>query len=454
MRLVKELVWDARYAIYLAFMSILSLLGLFLSPFFYVCFLLDYFRLPDGVLVLNAVILGGPNLVRSFVLGMIVIICFGFYSYAYFSNIVNQEQEVCHSPLQCVAKHILDSVTGDLSTVLGNDFGNFAFPALVLWEDTWEGWRTTFVFISLIFWVFLLQSIIQGQIIDAFAEMRARRTAALSDLEEKCFVSSIDRFTFNSYPGEWEKRRGGMYAWNYVHFTSYLFEKSSEEYTGLENAVCEAFKSSDISFFPIEQLVLRQRSQFADEEAMGPSMEEASLREEMKKLRGEMAEMRGRGALVNSVSSRLGLASVTPPAGLSAPSGQIAREPYDLASAVLGGPTGTPSSSDASRGRRWASSGGGEDGGDTRQAKSTQAQQGMAEWDEGPNELIGDGAIYVARGSPAAEVEPASDFSTGRLGRGTELSSLRMPLFGRASPWEEEEEEEDFEALPGTSGEA
>lgn len=178
-KFVKDLVWDARYACYHAFMSILSILGLIKSPFFYVCFLLDYFRLPDGILVLNAVILGGPNLVRSFILGLIVITCFGFYSYAYFSNVVNQEQEVCHSPLQCVAKHILDSLTGDLSTVLGDDFGNFAFPALVLWEDSWEGYRTTFVFISLIFWVFLLQSIIQGQIIDAFAEMRSRRSVSI-----------------------------------------------------------------------------------------------------------------------------------------------------------------------------------------------------------------------------------------------------------------------------------
>ncbi len=47
------------------------------------------------------------------------------------------------------------------------------------------------------------------------------------------------RFVFNNYPGEWEKRRGGKYAWNYLLFFTYLAEKDSEEFNGLENFVTE-----------------------------------------------------------------------------------------------------------------------------------------------------------------------------------------------------------------------
>lgn len=56
----------------------------------------------DGRLVMQAILLGGPNLLRSFVLGLIVIVCFGFYSYAYFSQSVNIEQQLCHSPFQVI----------------------------------------------------------------------------------------------------------------------------------------------------------------------------------------------------------------------------------------------------------------------------------------------------------------------------------------------------------------
>jgi hypothetical protein len=61
------------------------------------------------------------------------------------------------------------------------------------WADVWETWRSLFVFSSIIFWVFLLQGIIQGQIIDAFAEMRSMEEAAHADLEQRCFISSIER---------------------------------------------------------------------------------------------------------------------------------------------------------------------------------------------------------------------------------------------------------------------
>ena len=144
---------------------------------------------------MQAIIVGGPNLLRSFIIGVIVLIIFGFYSYAYFSSAVIASSDLCHSPFQCVSKHVLDSMTGDLTTVLGDSGGNlWAFPAVAPWSDLWEAWRTFFVFVSIIFWVFLLQGIIQGQIIDAFAEMRAIDDAAHQDLEQRCFVSSLDRY--------------------------------------------------------------------------------------------------------------------------------------------------------------------------------------------------------------------------------------------------------------------
>jgi hypothetical protein len=127
------------------------------------------------------------------------------------------------------------------------------------------------------------------------------RKAALNDLEDKCFISSIDRFTFNSYPGEWEKRRGGQYAWHYIHYTSYLFEKPSEDYTGLENSVSECLKTHDISFLPIESLVLQQRVEFANELERGESQEE-SLRQEMSQLREEMALLQSHQKVQTSIN--------------------------------------------------------------------------------------------------------------------------------------------------------
>mmetsp|Transcript_16489 Transcript_16489/g.25600 ORF Transcript_16489/g.25600 Transcript_16489/m.25600 type:complete len:401 (+) Transcript_16489:1-1203(+) len=236
---------------YFAFMTCLSLLGLISSPIFFVFYMVDYFRRKDGRLVLESIIVGGPNLVRSFILGMIVIVCFGFFTYAYFSHTVNMDQDQCHSPWQCVTKHILDSMTGDLTTVLGNDLGVWQFSPMVPWKDGWYSFRTLFVFISLIFWVFLLQGIIQGQIIDAFAAMRSESNAKREDLDRKCFVSSVERTDFNDYPGEWEKRQGGKYAWNYLLYLTYLERKDMEDYNGIESWVWLGIENDSAHWLPV-----------------------------------------------------------------------------------------------------------------------------------------------------------------------------------------------------------
>mmetsp|Transcript_36720 Transcript_36720/g.57378 ORF Transcript_36720/g.57378 Transcript_36720/m.57378 type:complete len:838 (-) Transcript_36720:1502-4015(-) len=261
-QLIRSLFRACGDAAYWAIMCTLSLLGFISSPFFFVFYMLDYFRTQDGKLVLQAIIIGGPNLFKSFTAGVLVIICFGFYSYAYFSSTINDEQELCHSPFQCVVKHVLDSLTDDMGTVLGDDFGNYAYPAVVFWADSWKAWQNTFVLAGIVFWVFLLQGIIQGQIIDAFAENRARVEKAKEDLNNKCFVTSIDRFVFASYPGEWDKRKDGQYAWRYLLFLSYLQDKDPEEYTGLENFVMGEVKAGSVSFLPIEMFAAQQRELF------------------------------------------------------------------------------------------------------------------------------------------------------------------------------------------------
>ena len=249
---------------YQAGLCTVSILGLTHSPFFFVFSMLDIFRRSDGQLVVSSVILAGPNLLRTFVLGLITICCMGTYSYVYFSTFVNESTDFCHGFFQCVAVHFLDSLTGDISTVVGDNFGHFGWPGMTPSADLWGSYRSLFVFMSIVFWVFLLQGIIQGQIIDAFATMRNKRNADSADLENKCFVSSIERFVFNRYPGEWDKRQAGRYAWKYLLYFLFLLDKDPEEYNGLENYVFLAFDREDVSFLPIMRFIALQREQLAN----------------------------------------------------------------------------------------------------------------------------------------------------------------------------------------------
>ncbi len=170
--LFKILIKRSINVFYYAYLMTSSLLGLLNSPFFYAGLMLEYFRMSDGRAVTKAVVKGLPNLARSFLIGMMVVVCFGFYSYAFFSQTAILEDESCHSLFQCVAKHVTDSFRGDITTVIGNIGFAWTFPALVIWQDSWYAWRTIYLLVTLVFWGFLLQPVMNAQIIEAFATLR------------------------------------------------------------------------------------------------------------------------------------------------------------------------------------------------------------------------------------------------------------------------------------------
>ena len=128
------------------------------SPFYFVVCLFDHFRSSraQGADVFVALYIGGPRLIRSYSFGLIFLVIMGFYTYSYFSQTAIIEDESCHTPLQCVLKHVLDTFRGDITTVLGA-FANWTFAPMVLWEEVWMQYRTSVIVMTLIFYNMLLQ---------------------------------------------------------------------------------------------------------------------------------------------------------------------------------------------------------------------------------------------------------------------------------------------------------
>lgn len=114
---------------------------------------------------------------------MIVMTFAGFYTYAYFSQSGIIHDDTCHSPFQCIIKHILDSFRADITTVVGMSGSAWAFPATTLWADSWYALRTFYIFTFLIFWSFLLQPVLNGHIITAFVKLRKDRQNAVDEME-------------------------------------------------------------------------------------------------------------------------------------------------------------------------------------------------------------------------------------------------------------------------------
>ncbi len=45
-------------------------------------------------------------------------------------------------------------------------------------------------------------------------------------MNDRCFITGLDRFEFHAYPGEWEMRSGDKYAWRYLLFLRHLTQRS------------------------------------------------------------------------------------------------------------------------------------------------------------------------------------------------------------------------------------
>ncbi|KAJ1494559.1 hypothetical protein T484DRAFT_1765340 [Baffinella frigidus] len=202
-------------------------------------------------------------------MGVMVIACFGFFTYCYFSQSAIYEDQTCHSPFQCVAKHVLDAIRGDITTVLGA-FVAWSFPAVVVWEDMW--------------WNFLLQPLITGIIIDSFNQLRSRAADSEKAMEERCFISEIERFKFDGFPGEWEQRRGGKYVWNYFHFIEWLQRQDPADLSTPQLTVLACLKEDKTDFLPLGVFAARQRQELQE-----PTVDQDVLNV----LKSFMAESRG-----------------------------------------------------------------------------------------------------------------------------------------------------------------
>lgn len=248
-RLLQQLMKRCHLGVYLAVLVSLSLLGLLSSPFYSVACIVDYLH-GNGRAMVATMAVGAPKLIRTLTIGVAFLVMCGFFSYSYYSQIAIVEDQSCHSPFQCVVKHLLDAFRGDLTTILGR-FSNWTFPPIVPWKDLWHESRTLYIVLGLVLWNMLLQPIMQAHIIDTFAEIRCKASDFDAHLETKCLVSGLERQHFMKFPSAWDQRKGGAYALKYLQLFSSLLDLHPSEYDGLENSILEALNRGSFSFFPI-----------------------------------------------------------------------------------------------------------------------------------------------------------------------------------------------------------
>lgn len=108
---------------------------------------------------------------------------------------------------------------------------------------------TCFIVINVIF-----TNLIFGIIIDAFGVLRDKNKSRIENMENICFICSLDRFKLEKEgKGFMYHIRESHYVWNYLFYIYYLKSKDSTEFNGIESYVSDKLKHEDINWFPIKR---------------------------------------------------------------------------------------------------------------------------------------------------------------------------------------------------------
>lgn len=136
-----------------------SILGLLVSPFFFVFHLLDFVvHHPSGAIVLQSAYVGGPLLIRTGLVGLLVIFLYAVISYLAFGG---AEDFACTTLYGCIAMHFVNAIA---SSSIGGLFNEWDTIPDSVFDDVRQLLRTGFIVSFLIVWVFLLQNIFTGQV--------------------------------------------------------------------------------------------------------------------------------------------------------------------------------------------------------------------------------------------------------------------------------------------------
>jgi len=246
---------------YLLTLLIASVVGLVVAEFWAGYLVMEFFRRESARQVTKAVITGAPKLLNSFIMGFIIIlfwISIGWYLFQEEIDKVNPHY--CDTVYQCALKAIQDGFRGDLNTMHGDNYGNLRGEAYVpperFYEDLPYQFQLLFVLIFVLVWENILSGIIQGQIIDAFAEIRAMDDEKLRDCKERCLVCSMSRYQLEETDVNYFTHITQDHEpWAYVYCLQYLLLKDPDEYTGIESHIIDKYSKGDPGFLPVGHCV-------------------------------------------------------------------------------------------------------------------------------------------------------------------------------------------------------
>jgi len=229
--------------------------GALLLPFWFMPQLLDAFRWPSMHALSQALYVGGPDLLFTMAMAMLILLLFSAFSFIVFNvPLYPGEVKPCDTFYSCVSNHFLGAFGGgSIEDSVVN--GEAAFPVMsAIEENSSVQFRSAYLRIFQFFWGVFLSALFGAQIVNAYGDIRQRESEMRDRLRSGCVLCNTESDRLDSEHGPGSFRRHLDHDHNlahYVFFLQYLREKAEDTHTGIEAYVAECAANRDASWLPL-----------------------------------------------------------------------------------------------------------------------------------------------------------------------------------------------------------
>ncbi|ETV92580.1 hypothetical protein H310_13238 [Aphanomyces invadans] len=250
------------YLIYVGLLVGFSILGTIMSPLFFSFHLLDVVnRSQDLKSVLQAIFHPGKALLLILALYVLIVYIFAVVGFYYFRSDYTPETKTDPTaPLRCTTLFLCFLTSLDEGFKNNGGLGGYLAPR-ERGTDPLAYPRLIFDQLYHAILIIVLINISFGLIVDTFATIRTSHKEKVDELHDRCFICSIDGYTFDRLT-----RRGFDYhthmehnMWHYLCLFVHINKKDYTEYNGMELYLAMRMAKADVSFFPNHRAMALER---------------------------------------------------------------------------------------------------------------------------------------------------------------------------------------------------
>lgn len=243
----------------------LSAMAVFYNPLILTLDLLNIVNMfPLLTSVLQSVTVNARSLLLTAILCAIVIYLFGLVGFVLFPEDFRDPEgyQLCTTIWQCFIISLTKGIRAD-----GGIGGLLSSRT---WGQPYHYARLLFDFTFYVVVIVCLLNIVFGIIIDTFGQLRREREFIQEDTRKNCFICGLDSNTFDRQVDGGFSRHviEDHNMWNYLYFLHHLRIKPKDDFTGQESYVWDKIQTKDISFFPLNALVLQDKEMHDQEDSL------------------------------------------------------------------------------------------------------------------------------------------------------------------------------------------